>query len=168
VPQGVHRSAKQFSLFSFSDRLKKPFSLQRRPGVDQLPGTFDLLSRNLAWVTQSTAGTRLALRKAISVLADVTDVADPTWERLAEAGLTGKSLTLKRHYLAQAASGGFIKKFLKFLNGLLKSLISAIPGAEPVKELKDYIENFFDDVPEPDSGLTTLFNSGGYVPFAAP
>jgi hypothetical protein len=112
--------------------------------------------------------TRPNIHQAISTLQNVTDVTDPTWSKLVGAGLTGRSLALKRHYLAQAASDGFIKKFLKFLNGLLKSLISALPGAEPVKELKDYIESFFDDAPEPDSGLITLFNSGGFVPFAAP
>jgi hypothetical protein len=114
-----------------------------------------------------TNETRPALQQVINTLQNLNDT-DPIWARLMGAGLTGRSLGLKRHYLAQAASDGFMKKFLKFLNGLLKSLISAIPGIEPVKELKDYIESFFDDVPEPDTGLITLFHSGGYVPFGHP
>ena len=114
-----------------------------------------------------TNETRPALQQVVNTLQNLNDN-DLIWARLMGAGLTGRTLGLKRHYLAQAASDGFMKKLLKFLNGLLKSLISAIPGVEPVKELKDYIESFFDDVPEPDTGLTTLFNNGGYVPFGNP
>src|SRR5579863_2895910 len=111
---------------------------------------------------------RAQLHQVIATLNGVQSEQEPVWEKLAASGLTGRSLNLKRHYLATSASNGFLKKFLKFLNSLLQSLITGIPGAEPIKELKDYIESFFDEVPEPDNGLTTLFNMGGFVPFGMP
>jgi hypothetical protein len=39
----------------------------------------------------------------------------------------------------------FLKKLLKWINSILKSLIAAIPGAEPINELKEALENEIED-----------------------
>ena len=90
------------------------------------------------------------------------------WTRLVTAGSSGPSLDLKRHRLADSAGKGLRKRFLRILNSWLGSLAHAIPGVHPVKELKELLEDFFEDAPEPDTGLMTLFNAGGYVPFGFP
>jgi hypothetical protein len=59
---------------------------------------------------------------------------------LRRVGLAGKSLTLKLGYLAEAASGGWRGKLLNLLNKFLGSLAGGLPGTEPVKELKEWLE----------------------------
>jgi hypothetical protein len=105
------------------------------------------------------------LATVIARIEELTLPSDDLWKSLQVVGLTGESLDLKRYLLASSAEGGLRKRFLKILNSWLGSLAEVIPGAHPVKELKELLEDFFDKDPEPDSGLTTIFNSGGYVPF---
>jgi hypothetical protein len=59
---------------------------------------------------------------------------------LRRVGLAGKSLTLKLGYLAEAASGGWRGKVFNLLNKFLGSLAGGLPGTEPVKELKEWLE----------------------------
>jgi hypothetical protein len=106
-----------------------------------------------------------------SVIARIQEINLPTddlWKSLAAVGLTGESLDLKRHLLVSSAEGGLRKRFLKILNSWLGSLAEVIPGAHPVKELKELLEDFFGEDPEPDTGLTNLFKAGGFVSFGLP
>jgi hypothetical protein len=66
---------------------------------------------------------------------------------------------MKLHYLAKAASGGWRKKLLDLLNKFLGSLAAGIPGIEPIKELKEWLEAQIGDDPEPDMEIITTFNS---------
>lgn len=76
----------------------------------------------------------------------------PLEKRLGEAGLSGKQLKLKlttfRRLLDQYKKRGtltLLTKLLKSINRILGSLISAMPGAEPIKEFKEAIEEELDD-----------------------
>jgi hypothetical protein len=86
----------------------------------------------------------------------------PTWTLLAEAGLSGPSLELKRYLLASAFGGGLLRRFLRLLNIFLGSLAGAIPGVHGVKELKELLEEFLPDEPEPDEEIIRIF---GAAPF---
>lgn len=119
---------------------------------------------SLAWQKQ----VKLQLADAISQVQAIGSESSTLWTRLAGAGLTGPSLDLKRHLLASAAQDGLLRRFLRILNSWLGSLAEAIPGVHPIKQLKELLEEFLDDTPEPDAGITTLFNAGGFVPFGMP
>jgi hypothetical protein len=89
---------------------------------------------------------------------------DRTHAALERAGLTAHSLKLKGHYLGKAARAGKRTLLLDLLNKFLGSLASGMPGAEPVKELKEWLEDAEKERPEPDRGIITIFNRGGFVP----
>ena len=74
---------------------------------------------------------------------------------------------MKLHYLADAASGGYRRKLLQFLNKFLGSLAGAVPGAEAVKEFKEWLEGFSDSYPEPDSKIKIAYLDAGTDPFWA-
>lgn len=80
-------------------------------------------------------------------------------------GLAGKSLKMKLHYLADAASGGWRMKLLQLLNKFLGSLAGAVPGAEAVKEFKEWLEGFLDNDRGPDSTIKIAYGEAGYDPF---
>jgi hypothetical protein len=71
---------------------------------------------------------------------------------LGEAGLSGAQLVLKMTGF-QAAFDRFVQrgtlnllgKVLKWINSILQSLLSAIPGAEGIKEFKDSLESEIED-----------------------
>lgn len=86
---------------------------------------------------------------------------------LRRVGLAGKSLKMKLHYLAEAARGGLRKKLLELLNKFLGSLASGIPGAELVKEFKEWLEGLLDKYPEPDQTISISYSKAGYDPFWA-
>lgn len=131
--------------------------------ISRLPADEQLRFSN-AWQQQ----VKPQLANVISQIQDVQSDSSPIWTRLVGAGLSGPNLDLKRHLLATSAKDGLLKRFLRILNSWLGSLADAIPGAHPIKELKELLEEFFEDTPEPDSEITTLFNAGGFVPFGLP
>lgn len=68
-------------------------------------------------------------------------------DRLDEVGLRGAQLELKMRGFGLALeefrrSGrlGLLKKLLDWINTILKSLVAAIPGGEPIVELKEILE----------------------------
>jgi hypothetical protein len=72
--------------------------------------------------------------------------------RLGDAGLSEAELSFKiagfqLAYDRFAVRGtlNLLKKLLKWINSILKSLIAAIPGAESINELKDALENEIED-----------------------
>jgi hypothetical protein len=76
---------------------------------------------------------------------------DPPKERLGEAGLSGAQLALKMHGYRTAwerwfARGGmkWLRRLLSWINKILGSLASAVPGAEAITEFKDAIEEEID------------------------
>jgi hypothetical protein len=64
--------------------------------------------------------------------------------------------------LASAWGSGLLRRFLRLLNISLGSLAEAIPGVHPVKELKELLEEFLPDEPEPDEVIIRIF---GGAPF---
>jgi hypothetical protein len=131
--------------------------------IERLPATEKVLFRT-AWDQQIKG----QLAEVVSQIRGVQAEGSPLWTSVARAGLTGPNLNLKTHLLASAASDGLLKRFLRILNSWLGSLADAIPGAHPIKELKELLEEFFTDADEPDNGISTLFNSAGHVPFGLP
>ena len=84
---------------------------------------------------------------------------------LRRVGLAGKSLKMKLSYLDEAASKGSRTKLLELLNKFLGSLASALHVAEPVKELKEWLEGLLEDQPEPDHGVSGAYSQAGPDPF---
>lgn len=89
----------------------------------------------------------------------------PLYSFQRRVGLIGKNLKLKLRYLAKAASSGWREKLLNLLNKFLGSLAAGLPGAEQVKEFKEWLEGFSDDAPEPDAGISVVYSQAGYDPF---
>ncbi len=65
----------------------------------------------------------------------------PAWHRFQDRGLTSAQLQLKRTRLAAASRKGIRKKLLDLINTILGS----IPGADPIKELKEFGEEALDE-----------------------
>jgi hypothetical protein len=103
--------------------------------------------------------TRPVLDQHISLLGSVTSESNPVWTAIQRVGLTGNNLKMKLHYLAKAASGGWRKKLLDLLNKFLGSLAGGLPGVEPIKELKEWLEEQIGDDSDPDSGIISTYNS---------
>jgi hypothetical protein len=72
---------------------------------------------------------------------------------------------MKLHYLAKAAVGGWRKKLLDLLNKFLGSLAGGLPGVEPIRELKEWLEEQIGDDPEPDQGVMSTYNSDPHTHF---
>jgi len=111
-----------------------------------------------AWEQQIRASLDVVIARVEEMEADNS----PLWTRLVEAGLSGPSLDLKGHLLASALGGGLLRRFLRLLNIFLRSLAEAIPGVHPVIELKELLEEFLPDEPEPDEEIIGIF---GAAPF---
>ena len=84
---------------------------------------------------------------------------------LRRVGLAGKSLKLKLRYMADAAKGGLRGKLLKLLNAFLGSLAGGVPGAEPIKELKEWLEDLVKDQKEPDPNVSSVYFQSEADPF---
>lgn len=77
-------------------------------------------------------------------------------DRLPSAGLTGKQLALKlfafRRSVDALKLGGWSRRLLKrvldWLNTILGSLASVLPGVDAIKEFKEAIENALDEKEE--------------------
>jgi hypothetical protein len=109
--------------------------------------------------------TRPVLLEQISLLRPITSDDDSVWDAIKRVGLTGKSLTMKLHYLAKAAVGGWPKKLLDLLNKFLGSLAAGLPGTEQVKELKEWLEEQIGDDSTPDQEIIGIYTGGGYKHF---
>lgn len=89
----------------------------------------------------------------------------PLYAFMRRVGLIGKSLKLKLHYMAEKAKGGWRTGLLNLLNKFLGSLAAGLPGAEPVKEFKEWLEGLSENQPEPDEGIRAVYQQAGYDPF---
>ncbi len=89
----------------------------------------------------------------------------PFHSLLRRLGLAGRSLKLKLQYLAEAARGGWRGKLLGLLNKFLGSLAGGLPGAEPVKEFKEWLEGLVENEPEPDPSVSSIYFQSGPDPF---
>ena len=92
---------------------------------------FDLLIKRLAsddhqLFQDAWDETKPILQQQISLLRSIQSEGDKVWTAIREVGLTGKSLVMKIHYLAKAASGGWTKKLLDLL-GFLAAWLQAFP-----------------------------------------
>jgi hypothetical protein len=65
--------------------------------------------------------------------------------------LTGEQLTLKRARLAAVVKKGIPGKILDIINTILGS----IPGAESIKEFKEFVEEDLDD---PNASISASFS----------
>jgi hypothetical protein len=66
---------------------------------------------------------------------------NPRWREIHNRGLTGEQLKLKRARLAAVSKKGIPGKILDIINTILGS----IPGADPIKEFKEFVEEGLDD-----------------------
>jgi hypothetical protein len=108
---------------------------------------------------------RPVLQEQISLLKSITSEGNSVWAAIRGAGLTGKNLAMKLHYLAKAAIGGWPKKLLDLLNKFLGSLVAGLPGTEQIKELKEWLEEQIGDDPTEDQGIISTYNSQNYKHF---
>lgn len=102
------------------------------------------------------------LQQQVGLLNALTSEGNPTWSAIQRVGLTGNSLKMKIQYLAKAASGGWRERLLDLPYKFLGSLASGLPGVEPVKELKEWLEDQVGDDPddpEPDMGVMSTYSS---------
>lgn len=125
---------------------------------------FDLLIQRLNHVDRQLfqdawSETRPTLDQQRALLRSITSEEHPMWSAIRRVGLTGKNLAMKLHYLAKAASGGWRRKLLHLLNKFLGSLASGVPGVEPIKELKEWLEGQIENDPEPDPAISNLYFS---------
>jgi hypothetical protein len=51
------------------------------------------------------------------------------------------------------------------LNKFLGSLAAGLPGAESVKEFKEWLEGLLDHEPDQDGGIAAVHSQGGYDRF---
>ncbi|QEC76863.1 hypothetical protein [Mucilaginibacter ginsenosidivorax] len=95
----------------------------------------------------------------------VVDIPFDLDQRLIGIGFTGESIKLKAALLNKlwkkivdrynsngqnlnlfdGAVKKLIKKFLNYLNSLLGSILSGIPGGEAIKEIKEFLEEYADE-----------------------
>jgi len=94
---------------------------------------------------------RPRLDQLIGGLGTIQNENDPRWSQIQDHGLTGEQLKLKRKRLAAVSATGIFKKILDIINTILGS----IPGAEAVKEFKEFVEEGVDD---PDASIAARFN----------
>jgi hypothetical protein len=76
---------------------------------------------------------------------------DPRWREIQNRGLTGEQLKLKRARLAAVSNKGILGKILDIINTILGS----IPGADPIKEFKEFVEEGLDD---PNASIAASFS----------
>jgi hypothetical protein len=97
-----------------------------------------------------TAEVRPRLEGLIEGLGNIQNQNDTLWIQLQNHGLTGEQLKLKRKRLAAISAKGVLKRILDIINTILGS----IPGAEPVKEFKEFVEEGIDD---PNASIAARF-----------
>ena len=87
-----------------------------------------------------------------SVITELQTAGSGLTPKLKAAGLTGPQLKLKLagfnrafERFSERGTVMLAKKVLKWINKILGSLMSAIPGAEPIKEFKEALEEELDE-----------------------
>jgi hypothetical protein len=81
------------------------------------------------------------LQQLVIQIGSVLSPTDPRWIEIEQRGLSGEQLRLKRARLAAASKKGIRKKILDIINTILGS----IPGADPIKEFKEFTEEALPD-----------------------
>jgi hypothetical protein len=84
---------------------------------------------------------RPRLEQLILDLQSTSGEDNPRWREIHNRGLTGEQLKLKRARLAAVSKKGIPGKILDIINTILGS----IPGADPIKEFKEFVEEGLDD-----------------------
>jgi hypothetical protein len=82
---------------------------------------------------------------------------NPRWRDMQNRGLTGEQLKLKRARIAAVSKKGIPGKILDIINTILGS----IPGADPIKEFKEFVEEGLDD---PNASIATSFGRVDFWP----
>jgi|SRR5208282_2831688 len=109
--------------------------------------------------------TRPTLQQQVTWLKTITSEENPIWMAIKRVGLTSKNLAMKLHYLAIAASGGWRTKLFDLLNKFLGSLAGGLPGIEPIKELKEWLESVVENDTGMDPAIATLYSQQHYRHF---
>jgi hypothetical protein len=94
---------------------------------------------------------RPRLQQLISNLQFTSGEDNPRWREIQDRGLTGEQLKLKRARLAAVSKKGIPGKILDIINTILGS----IPGANPIKEFKEFVEEGLDD---PNASIAASFS----------
>lgn len=105
--------------------------------VPRIPPTEDRSLFETAWNQE----VRPALQQLVIQIGSVLGPTDPRWIEIERRGLSGEQLRLKRARLAAASKKGIRKKILDIINTILGS----IPGADPIKEFKEFTEEALPD-----------------------
>ena len=92
-----------------------------------------------------------ALQQLVSEIRSIPSETGARGNELVQRGLTGEQLKLKRARLASASRKGLRGKILDILNTILGS----IPGADPIKEYKELVEEALGD--DPNATVTSTF-----------
>jgi hypothetical protein len=103
--------------------------------------------------------TRPVLQQQVSLLNSITSEGNPIWSAIQRVELTGKNVKMKIHHMVKAASGGWRKKLLDLLNKFLGSLAGGLPGVEPIKELKEWLEEQIGDDSGSDADIINIYNA---------
>lgn len=170
----LRRISTQCSLSIFRHTLVLVPLIEDRDGIIEVlkftEKLFDFLIQRLNPVDRqffqdAWSETRQTLDQQRALLGSITSEQHPMWSAIRRVGLTGKNLVMKLHYLAKAASGGWRRKLLDLLNKFLGSLASAVPGVEPIKELKEWLEGQIENDPDPEPAISSLYLSQSYSYF---
>lgn len=136
----------------FVDQTLRFLDLIIREPDEAVPGAADYLDWEVRrWLMEMVSD---AARSAELTMAALTRTTD---EDLQRAGLSGASLHAKLSLLLYAqdrlwavATANRNRHFFllgtlfKYINTILKSLLSVLPTAEPLKELKEFVEHSLD------------------------
>jgi hypothetical protein len=85
------------------------------------------------------------LEELIRELVEMNSEDDPKWRQYVAHGLTGIQAKLKKRRLFSAWSTRIPKKIL----GIVNTILSSIPGADPVREFKELVEDGIEGSDEP-------------------
>lgn len=119
---------------------------------EAVPGAGDYLDdRVRGWLEQMLPDAARSTDEAMGALSDTSD------ESLRRAGLAGASQYAKLNLLLYAQDRLFdtspanrarhfflLGRLFKYINTILKSLLSLLPTAEPLRELKEFVEHSLD------------------------
>jgi hypothetical protein len=98
-----------------------------------------------------TSEVRPRLDQLVLDLQSTTGEDNPRWREIQNRGLAGEQLKLKRARLAAVSKKGIPGKILDIVNTILGS----IPGADPIKEFKELVEEGLDD---PNASIAASFS----------
>jgi hypothetical protein len=98
-----------------------------------------------------TSEVRPRLDQLVLDLQSTTGEDNPRWREIQNRGLAGEQLKLKRARLAAVSKKGIPGKILDIINTILGS----IPGADPIKEFKELVEEGLDD---PNASIAASFS----------